>query len=81
MGFEIERLPIVARAFDAHALPIGNTPIDRLACFDERIGAEIPVRDVQPAVLGGFRPHVGWPDVRTAAVDPEAAPAGSGVRP
>jgi hypothetical protein len=56
----------VSHAFDAHALPIGDTPIDRLICFDERVGAEIPVSEVQAAVRGGFRPHFGWPDVRAA---------------
>jgi uncharacterized protein (DUF362 family) len=66
MGFDTERLPIVSHAFDAHALPIGDTPIDRLICFDERVGAEIPVSEVQAAVRGGFRPHFGWPDVRAA---------------
>jgi len=66
MGFEIEHLPIVRHAFDAHSLRIGATPIERLACFDERVRAEIPVSDVQAAVDGGFRPHFGWPDVKAA---------------
>jgi uncharacterized protein (DUF362 family) len=64
MGFDVERLPIVRHAFDVHDLPIGVTPLARVACFDERLGVEIPVSDVQPAVPGGFRPHVGWPDLR-----------------
>jgi len=76
MGFEIERLPIVAHAFDVHSLPIGRTPIDRLACVDERVGSEIPLTDVRPAVPDGFRPHFGWPDVRTAAARRETVPAG-----
>jgi hypothetical protein len=67
MGFDIERLPIVSHAFDAHALPIGATSIDRVRCFDGRVGAEIPLSEVQPAVRGGFRPHFGWPDVSTVA--------------
>jgi hypothetical protein len=62
MGFAIERLPIVHRAFEPHALPIGRTPMDRVTCIDERVGAEIPLTEIQPAVPGGFRPHVGWPD-------------------
>jgi uncharacterized protein (DUF362 family) len=63
MGFDIARLPIVSRAFDAHPLPIGRTKLEDVACFDERVGEEIPVVEVQPAVRGGFRPHFGWPDV------------------
>ena len=52
-----------------------------VACFDERVGAEIPVSEVQPAVPGGFRPHFGWPDV-TAPRAPTTRHglAGCGVR-
>jgi hypothetical protein len=74
MGFDIERLPIVSHAFDVHPLPIGATPIDRLACFDERVGAEIPVVEVQPAVPGGFRPQSGWPNVGRGAMHTGRAP-------
>jgi len=77
MGFDLERLPIVCHAFDAHSLPIGVTPIARLACFDERVGAEIPVSEVQAAVPGGFRPHFGWPDVTAPAGSAQTVPAGS----
>ena len=63
MGFDIGRLPIVSRAFDSHPLPIGRTELEHVTCFDERIGAEIPVAELEPAVRGGFRPHFGWPDV------------------
>ena len=66
MGFEIERVPIVSRAFDAHELPIAREPLDRLTCFDERIGTEIPIAHIVPAVPGGFRPHFGWPDANRA---------------
>ena len=69
MGFDIDRLPLVSHAFDAHSLPIGDTPIDRLVCFDERVGAEIPVREVRTAVRGGFRPHFGWPDLCAVATE------------
>jgi uncharacterized protein (DUF362 family) len=68
MGFDIDRLPIVKHAFDVHDLPIARTPLEQVVCFDERIGAQIPVGEVLPAVLGGFRPHFGWPDVGVAAV-------------
>ena len=60
MGFDIEHVPIVRRAFDRHDLPIGTTSIDCVECFDDRIGIRIPVTDVQAAVPGGFRPHFGW---------------------
>jgi hypothetical protein len=60
MGFAIDSLPIVTRAFDPHELPIGRTPLDAVSCFDERIESVIPLCDVRPAVPGGFRPHFGW---------------------
>jgi uncharacterized protein (DUF362 family) len=62
MGFDVEGLPIVSRAFDDHPLPIGRTPLASVTCFDERVGAEIAVSDVAAAVPGGFRPHFGWCD-------------------
>ncbi|HEU5255812.1 MAG TPA: DUF362 domain-containing protein, partial [Vicinamibacterales bacterium] len=42
MGFAIESLPIVSHAFDSHDLPISETRLDRLSCFDERVEAAIP---------------------------------------
>jgi len=75
MGFDIARLPIVSRAFDSHALPIGETPLDRLVCFDERVHADIPLSEIQPAVPGGFRPHSGWPEVSVPLATDNIAPA------
>jgi hypothetical protein len=77
MAFDVERLPIVSRAFDAHPLPIGDTPLDRLMCFDERVDAEIPVSEVEAAVRGGFRPHPGWPDVGARAATDHPTLAGA----
>jgi uncharacterized protein (DUF362 family) len=77
MGFDLARLPIVSRAFDAHHFPIGTVPIDLVTCFDERVGAEIAMSDVLPAVPGGFRPHFGWPD---AGAPPFGTCAVSGQR-
>jgi hypothetical protein len=67
MGFAIERLPIVDRAFDPHALPIATAPLDAIVCEDERIGTSIGIDEIEPAVPGGFKPHFGWPDVRQPA--------------
>jgi uncharacterized protein (DUF362 family) len=75
MGFDIDRLPIVSHAFDAHALPIATTSIDRVTCFDERVDAKILLSDVRAAVRGGFRPHFGWPDLNAPIVSVETAPA------
>ena len=77
MAFDLARLPIVSRAFDAHSLPIGDTPLDRLTCFDERVAAEIPVSDVAAAIPGGFRPHAAWPDVGGRVAPGYAAHAGA----
>jgi len=45
---------------------VGGTSLDRLVCFDERVGAELHLSEVRTAVPGGFRPHFGWPGVRAA---------------
>jgi uncharacterized protein (DUF362 family) len=62
MDLTIDRLPIIARAFDPHPLPLGRCRLDDLRCTDERIGADIPLCEVAPAVEGGFRPHPAWPE-------------------
>jgi hypothetical protein len=77
LAFAAPPLPIVSRAFDAHPLPIGDTPLDRLMCFDERVDAEIPVSEVEAAVRGGFRPHPGWPDVGARAATDHPTLAGA----
>jgi len=80
MGFDIECLPIVRRAFDRHDLPIGRTPLGLVTCFDERIGTHIPVSDVGPAISGGFRPHVGWADMHPpSASEAETASEAAGL--
>jgi len=67
MGFDPEDLPIVARAFDAHRWPIGTRPLASLRVHDARAGSEIALRDVAPALPGGFAPHFGWTRLRGAA--------------
>jgi len=60
MGFSLERLPLVLHAFDAHPLPIGKgDPLD-LIVNDLRISESLHLRDLAPAIKGGFRPHFGW---------------------
>jgi uncharacterized protein (DUF362 family) len=66
MGFAIDRLPIVCGAFAVHDLPIARAPVEATVCYDERVGAAIPVSDVRPAVPGGFRPHFGWAELPAA---------------
>lgn len=68
MGFAIDRVPIVIRAFDDHEWPIACTPLDELRCFDERFDLELSIHEVPPALPGGFRPHPGWPDVIQPAI-------------
>ena len=83
MGFAIDRLPIVRGAFAIHDLPIGRAGVDATVCFDERVGAAIPVDDVGPAVPGGFRPHFGWAELLTAVPsrDIDAGAAHGEARP
>jgi uncharacterized protein (DUF362 family) len=67
MGFDPASLPIVARAFEPHRWPITRETLSSLRVRDERAGAELALRDVAPALAGGFAPHFGWLELRGAA--------------
>jgi len=67
MGFDPAELPIVAHAFAAHRWPIARQPLDAIRVRDERVGAELALRDLALAVPGGFTPHFGWTQLRRAA--------------
>lgn len=60
MGFDPERVPIVREAFAAHRWPISNQTLPEIQVHDERVGKLVPLREVAPAVPGGFKPHFGW---------------------
>jgi hypothetical protein len=67
MGFVIERLPVVSRAFSLGRFPITNMSIEDIRVYDDRTGRIIPLLEVKPAVEGGFRPHFGWSCLKHAA--------------
>jgi uncharacterized protein (DUF362 family) len=60
MGFDPTRIPIVREAFEPHRWPIGRKPMNETRVFDERIGRELGLDELTPAVAGGFVPHFGW---------------------
>ena len=62
MGFEIDALPLVARAFDEHRWPVGHGPWDAVTVADDRRGELLRLDEIAPAIEGGFRPHFGWTD-------------------
>jgi uncharacterized protein (DUF362 family) len=64
MGFDPADLPIVRHAFAEHRWPIARRRWDEVVAFDERIGGEVELASVAPAVTGGFRPHFGWHALR-----------------
>lgn len=67
MGFAPEALQIVAGAFDErHCWPIADRGMGEIEVDDLRIGKAIALRDLAPAVAGGFEPHFGWRSLRTA---------------
>lgn len=63
MGFPIDRLPIVSRAFDPHRYPIASGPLDAVVCHDDRTGVQVAVDAIAPALGRPFRPHYGWPSL------------------
>lgn len=67
IGFDPSSVPIVAHAFAEHRWPIATSPLDDLRVNDARVGAELPLSKVAPAVPGGFKPHFGWSALRPGA--------------
>ena len=67
MGFSIDGLPIVTRAFDDHRWPIADRRIEELTVADGRVGGSVGLTDLAPAVPGGFKPHFGWNVLREVA--------------
>lgn len=61
MGFPISRLPIVNRAFDDIQFPIAAQGLSSIQVWDDRLGKEIPLLEVQTALSRSFIPHFGWP--------------------
>ncbi|MCP4642682.1 MAG: DUF362 domain-containing protein [bacterium] len=64
MGFDPSDLPIVIRAFDDHRWPIADRAMASVRVGDGRVGATIPLEEVEAAVPGGFEPHFGWLPLR-----------------
>jgi hypothetical protein len=59
MGFPIERLPVLARAFTSHPLPLARFQRDRVRCRsnERRFDGPIPALDEEGLA---FLPHFGW---------------------
>ena len=66
MGFQIEDLPMVQHAFGDHPLPIADAPLHDLYVDDCRTGKTLRLEAVNPVVSGGFKPHFGWPGLKSA---------------
>jgi hypothetical protein len=60
MGFDPAMIPLIKQAFEPHRWPIMTKEMDTLNIFDERIGRAVALKEVAPAVPGGFAPHFGW---------------------
>ena len=66
MGFDPSAVPLVREAFATpHRWPIAATPLIEVRVRDGRVGTEIALNEVQPAIPGGFRPHFGWTVLRS----------------
>ena len=63
MGFYPKDLPIVNHSFGPHRWPITTRLMENMHVFDERVGREVVLDEVVPAVEGGFTPHFGWSDI------------------
>lgn len=64
MGFDPKRIPIIKHAFDTHNWPIATNKMDEITVSDGRVGRELKLAEVLPAMKGGFKPHFGWTCLR-----------------
>jgi uncharacterized protein (DUF362 family) len=60
MGFEPRKIPLVRHAFDPHRWPLADRALDEVTAFDERVGNEIALDEIKPALGRPFKPHFGW---------------------
>ena len=60
MGYDPECIPIIREAFTVHRWPIAGCALADVRIYDGRLGRSVPLREITPAVPGGFRPHFGW---------------------
>jgi uncharacterized protein (DUF362 family) len=64
MGFIPSKIPVIKNAFAPHRWPISTKEMEDIRVFDERLGSEVKMDDVMPAVDGGFVPHFGWKTIK-----------------
>lgn len=67
MGFDPAAVPIVCNAFGQHRWPIAPGRLEDVRIFDGRLGREVPLAELAPAVHGGFKPHFGWTHLNPGA--------------
>jgi uncharacterized protein (DUF362 family) len=67
MGFDPREIPIVAHAFEPHRWPITAESLASIRVHDGRVGRELALAELAPAIPGGFAPHFGWSRLRRAA--------------
>lgn len=60
VGYSLERVPVVGRAFDQHAMPIAENEIDNIVVEDG--GRKKSIHEVEPFGTP-FVPHFGWPSL------------------
>lgn len=60
MGFDPRRIPLLARVFDEHDLPLGRFGFDDI-CIKSNVEAwDARLSEVDPASCFAFKPHFGW---------------------
>jgi hypothetical protein len=64
MGFDPNLIPIIKYAFDPHRWPISTKRMEEIKVIDERLGCEVGLTEVMPAIEGGFVPNFGWKNIR-----------------
>ena len=60
MGFDPQRIPVLARAFDEHALPLARFGFDEIRVRSNVDAWDAPLADIDPAACYAFEPHFGW---------------------
>ena len=68
MGFDPRSIPLVREAFADHPMRLCAKSLSEVQVLDQRVGRQIGLDEIAPAVPGGFQPHFGWANLLRKAI-------------
>jgi hypothetical protein len=69
MGFDPLLIPLVREAFADHPMRLCAKSLSEVQVLDQRVGRQIGLDEIAPAVPEGFKPHFGWTNLLAKAAN------------